>query len=505
MRRRETIHVKLIWGVGSGAKDSSLWVTNKVKKSTEFENEEPSSSLLDLTEPRTQEWLLKVVEMAKSKPELFVRQDKITWIERLRDFAAYANVEFPIPKHLFTTYVELLKYKDTAFRDLIEESIGTSAPGLGGDFTFASITMMVDAVEVGNVAQANGRAMSEDVYREWMEFAVEANELSPSDVPPVVAQSSIFLDAYRVEAMYNSTILTWFVANGLCLLVIILFIKNLALSFMVMVTITLILLCLGGFLFAIYRIPFGPVEALGVSIFIGLSANYSLHVVHAYHHSRSSNRDKKIKEAIFAVGSPIVASALSTMGASAFLFGCRTWVFIELGILICSITGMALLYTMTFLFAWLSITGPLPINPHGHDLLHRWDLKVMCWDILQRGKVIPEQIEDDDSVFSIEVVEDLEEDSAIPGKLETKNSEIELEDDDSVYSIEVVDDLEEDSQKSENQTEEEGTQESEKQIEEEDSQESEKQIETEITKDKDDECKRFIKVLQKEDEKEVIN
>ena len=228
-------------------------------------------------------------------------------------------------------------------------------------------------------------------------------------------------------------------------------------------------------------------------------------MVHAYHHSRNSNRDEKIKEAIFAVGSPIVASALSTMGASAFLFGCRTWVFIELGILICSITGMALLYTMTFLFAWLSIAGPLPINPHGRDHLHRWDLKVMCWDIFQRDKMIPEQLGDDDSVFSIEIVGDLEEDSAIPGKHETKNSEIKVEDDDSVYSIEIIDDLEEDAQEFDKQTEEEDPQESEKQTEEEDSQESEKQPETEVRKEEDDECRRSIKVIQKEGEKDTIN
>jgi hypothetical protein len=69
---------------------------------------------------------------------------------------------------------------------------------------------------------------------------------------------------------------TWFVTNGLCLLVILLFIQNVDLSFMVMVTIVLIPFCLGGLLFAaVFRVPFGPVEALGVSIFIGLSANYS--------------------------------------------------------------------------------------------------------------------------------------------------------------------------------------------------------------------------------------
>ena len=88
-----------------------------------------------------------------------------------------------------------------------------------------------------------------------------------------------------------------------------------------LVLLTLIFLCLGGLLFFIFNLPFGPVEALGVSIFIGLSANYSLHVVHAFHTSNKNDRQKKVEDAIFSVGSPIVASALSTIGGSIFLFG----------------------------------------------------------------------------------------------------------------------------------------------------------------------------------------
>jgi hypothetical protein len=273
MRRRETIQVKLIWGVQSVGQKPSLWITNTDEKRSKIKNGESSLPSLKLAEARTQEWLIEVVEMAKTNPQLFVRQSKLTWIERLRDFATYAGVEFPIPEHLFTTYVQLLKLKDPTFAESIQNEIGTSAPGLAGDFTFVSVTMMVDAVQAGNAAQ--NISMSEQIYNEWTEFAAEANKLSPPELPKVVAQSSIFLDAYRVEATIDSTLVTWFVANGLCLLVILLFLQNLALSSMVMVTIILILFCLGGLLFAVFRVPFGPVEALGVSIFIGLSANYS--------------------------------------------------------------------------------------------------------------------------------------------------------------------------------------------------------------------------------------
>ena len=48
-------------------------------------------------------------------------------------------------------------------------------------------------------------------------------------------------------------------------------------------------------------------------------------------------------------------------------------VFIELGVLICSITAMALLYTMMFLLLWLYLAGPRPIKSNYSSHLHRWD------------------------------------------------------------------------------------------------------------------------------------
>ncbi len=188
---------------------------------------------------------------------------------------------------------------------------------------------------------------------------------------------------------------------------------------------------------------------------LSISTNkYSLHVVHAYHHSKGHDRANKIKDAVFAVGSPIIASALSTMGASAFLFGCRTWVFIELGLLICSITAMALVYTMTFLLAWLACAGPVPIFENDQNNVHQWDLKALCCaSRLRRQAKRPtavtemDQSDDSRSVFSIEIVGDLDTDFTDPPKPETiltpqrgERKQLENGDIDRGYDIEIVDD-----------------------------------------------------------------
>ena len=130
-------------------------------------------------------------------------------------------------------------------------------------------------------------------------------------------------------------------------------------------------------------LSFGPVESLGVSIFVGLSSNYLLHIAHAYHSSAIKERSVKIQRAVFIVGSPILWSAISTIGGSAFLFACRTWLLTELGILICTVIALSLLFSMGFLLAFLSVFGPLPIasSPNSSNL-HTCDLlsifKLLC-------------------------------------------------------------------------------------------------------------------------------
>ena len=184
-------------------------------------------------------------------------------------------------------------------------------------------------------------------------------------------------------------------------------------------------------------------------------------MVHAYHHSKGRDRAKKIKEAAFAVGSPIIASALSTIGASAFLFGCRTWIFIELGLLICSITAMALLYTMTFLLAWLACAGPIPIFENDKNNLHQWDLKALCCmscclranttKSLTPSTVMElyqsddngDQCDDNRSVYSIEIVGDVETDLLAPQKPKTKHQAKAAKADGVglTYDIEIINDV----------------------------------------------------------------
>eukprot|EP00980_Cylindrotheca_fusiformis_P018066 scaffold5794_cov141-Cylindrotheca_fusiformis.AAC.2 len=367
------IDVKLIWGIDVNRRGPGPWV---VKRRTDNTNENAGTVLLqgiepgfDLSKSETQQWILDVVLAAKSDESLNVRQDEPTWIEVFHEFAVRQDTGFPVPDNLFMVSIELLKSTNKAFDKLVKDEIGTLLPGMAGETLYASVT----------IPSYEGSSMT--TLDQWTRFAEEMNARAPNEALHMVAQSDLFWNDARASETVDATVDTWLIANGLCCLIILFFTKNILLSLMVIVAVFLMFFCIAGWLFAIFNLPLGPVQALGVSVFIGLSANYALHVVHAYHHSMDKDRESKVKHAVFLTGSPICASAISTIGGCAFLLGCRTIALVELGILICCVTAMALLYSMGFLLAWLLLMGPLPYGDEddgNRRSVHRWDAFAMC-------------------------------------------------------------------------------------------------------------------------------
>jgi hypothetical protein len=376
------IDVKLIWGIDADSSHSTgPWIINS--KSKRAGNDRSTGTALlqglvsgfDLSDPDTQEWMLDVVLAAKRDASLNVKEDEPTWIELFHDFAMKQEGGFPVAKELLMGYIDILKSNNQGFDRLVEDEIGTLLPGLAGETLYASVT--IRSYETSSLT----------TFAKWTSFAEGMNALAPNTMLHIVAQSDLFWSEARATETVDATVNTWLIANGLCCLIILFFTKNFLLSLMVMATILLMFFCIAGWLFAIFDLPLGPVQALGVSIFIGLSANYSLHVVHAYHHSSNDNRESKVKHAVFITGSPICASAFSTIGGCAFLLGCRTLALVELGILICCVTAMALVYSMGFLLVWLLTMGPLPCGEVGENngrRLHRWDVYALC-DALSRN------------------------------------------------------------------------------------------------------------------------
>ncbi|XP_066493773.1 protein dispatched homolog 3 [Tiliqua scincoides] len=113
----------------------------------------------------------------------------------------------------------------------------------------------------------------------------------------------------------------------------------------------------------------GAVEAISLSILVGSSVDYCVHLVEGYllagenvplhlAEDPSSSRQWRTIEAVRHVGVAIVSSAVTTVIATIPLFFCIIAPFAKFGKIVALNTGVSILYTLTVSTALLSVMGP---------------------------------------------------------------------------------------------------------------------------------------------------
>ncbi|RMB91727.1 hypothetical protein DUI87_31957 [Hirundo rustica rustica] len=113
----------------------------------------------------------------------------------------------------------------------------------------------------------------------------------------------------------------------------------------------------------------GAVEAISLSILVGSSVDYCVHLVEGYllagenlplHQAEDPTacRQWRTMEAVRHVGVAIVSSAVTTVIATVPLFFCIIAPFAKFGKIVALNTGVSILYTLTVSTALLSIMGP---------------------------------------------------------------------------------------------------------------------------------------------------
>ena len=240
--------MSVVWGMSTVESSQGIWSVRD--SNDDLENLEfLLTSDSNIHPADLQEELLEIVTLARNDTTLSIHP-QLTYIEALKDFTELTGIPFPIPKELYIGVVENLKAKSSFFRKLVEREIATNMPGLAGDEYFYTSVSMLSEVPLVSKGDASEVALSE-----WTNFTVSINDkMVPENYPPVVVQSDAFLDSLRTTAIVESTLSSYFFANGLFLVVILLFTGNLLLTSMVMVSLILILLCLAGVIFSIFKI-----------------------------------------------------------------------------------------------------------------------------------------------------------------------------------------------------------------------------------------------------------
>lgn len=132
---------------------------------------------------------------------------------------------------------------------------------------------------------------------------------------------------------------------------------------------------------------FGVAEAIGATVFVGLSVDHCLHLAHAYHQA-PGDQLAKIRHALVLTGASILGGALTTMAGTAFLLPCRIILFQKLGAEGHKVGRKMRLDALRELCG-VDDLDLLLLEPHAHHLrAHRMDLFLLWALVAQEARAI---------------------------------------------------------------------------------------------------------------------
>lgn len=190
--------------------------------------------------------------------------------------------------------------------------------------------IQVDTVLEGNLGSTEGMP----IYEKWDTFADEVNAAAPVKCGKMMMSSFLWVRIISETVLVKSTIKAWAISNLSAFICICLFTRSLYISVLTALTIFMIVVCLVGAIVCVLGWEMGAMEALSVTIFVGMACDYCLHIAHAFVHSDAPNSHLKVRQGLIMVGNAVLGAAITTFGSSIFLLFCTIIFFNKMGIII---------------------------------------------------------------------------------------------------------------------------------------------------------------------------
>ena len=89
-------------------------------------------------------------------------------------------------------------------------------------------------------------------------------------------------------------------------------------------------------------------ESIILSLVVGLSIDYTVHLAEAYSRSDEKLRKRRLHDTLQTVGVSVFSGFLTSMGSAICLVPCQLVPLSRFGILMCTVIGLSFLYAMLF-------------------------------------------------------------------------------------------------------------------------------------------------------------
>jgi len=203
-------------------------------------------------------------------------------------------------------------------------------------------------------SSSNERKDSQDAYKAFLK---QWNAKNIAGVNNGKATSIQWVQLETEPFYAKGAVLGVAIVVPLAFLVLLIFTKNIVISFFAMVCIVgnMLSVCI---LVLIVGWDFGVVESVAVIIVIGFSIDYVVHLGHAYLESTLEDREQRLTMALLTMGISVSSGAFTT-ALSGIPLLLSVWTFLyKMGLLIFCVCMFALSWSLFFFMALLAALGP---------------------------------------------------------------------------------------------------------------------------------------------------
>ena len=187
---------------------------------------------------------------------------------------------------------------------------------------------------------------------------VTSTERAPPEASsdPLVTAACWVRMATELQAI-NGTATSIMVSLAFAVFATVIFTGDIVVSIAALFSMVAIILCVIAVLVAL-GIEFGIVEAISLTILVGISVDFSLHLAEAFTRSHFTHRGLRGVDAVSRVGYPIFSAAFTTLSAVLPMLWCQITILVNFAQIIPLCISASLVYGLHFFAPMLMILGP---------------------------------------------------------------------------------------------------------------------------------------------------
>lgn len=346
----------ILWGIEDIVDTSATYAPRSPESPPKFNN------AFDVGDASTQIRMLQMCTTLRNRTDIVSRILDLCPMEAIKQMASALGYSFPMNStEMVITIAKLVKEQPTRAKFFGLEYVT--------DATTGATTHRVSWMRLNILTAIPFRATSlntETEYFTWLdfmkEFEAETFTYDSITAPPTIsAQARITAPCFVRMATELQAIRGTVGSIGVSLAFAVfatfiftgdIFVAAMALFSMVAIisAVIAILVYLG--------VKFGIVEAISLTILVGISVDFSLHLAEAFTRSHFTTRGLRGVDAVSRVGYPIFSAALTTMSAVLPMLSCEIQILVRFGQIIPLCIIMSLAYGLHFFAPMLMALGP---------------------------------------------------------------------------------------------------------------------------------------------------